>query len=88
MSIKKIAKIQPDSFEFSQKNLFEVEKEIKKYPKDRKASAIIALLYLVQKQNNNWIPLQAIKYVAKLIGVPYMQAVSYTHLTLPTNREV
>ena len=73
MSIKKISKIQPKSFEFSKDNLQEAENEIKKYPKDRKASAVLALLYLVQKQNDNWIPLAAIKYVAKLLGVPYIQ---------------
>ena len=73
MSIKKISKIQPESFEFSKDNLLEAEKEIKKYPKDRKASAILALLFLVQKQNDNWLPLAAIKYVAKFLGVPYIQ---------------
>ena len=73
MTIKKISKAQPESFKFSQENLLEAEKEIKKYPKDRKASAILALLYLVQKQNDNWIPIAAIKYVAKLLGVPYVQ---------------
>ena len=73
MSIKKISKIQPESFEFSKDNLQEAEKEIKKYPKDKKASAVLALLYLVQKQNDNWIPLAAIKYVAKLLGIPYIQ---------------
>ena len=73
MTIKKISKIQPDFFEFSKENLLEVEKEIQKYPKTRKASATLALLYLVQKQNDNWIPIPAIAYVAKLLGVPYMQ---------------
>ncbi len=73
MTIKKISKIQPDFFEFSKDNLLEAEKEIQKYPKDRKTSAILALLYLVQKQNDNWIPMPAIKYVAKLLGAPYMQ---------------
>ena len=73
MSIKKISNIQPESFEFSKENLLEAEKEIKKYPKDRKASAILALLFLVQKQNDNWLPLAAIKYVAKFLGVPYIQ---------------
>ena len=73
MSIKKISKVQPESFEFSKDNLQEVENEIKKYPNDRKASAVLALLYLVQKQHENWIPLAAIKYVAKLLNIPYMQ---------------
>ena len=73
MSIKKISNIQPKSFEFLKDNLLEAEKEIKKYPKDRKASAVLALLYLVQKQNDNWIPLAAIKYVAKFLSISYIQ---------------
>ena len=73
MSIKKVSKIQPESFEFSKDNLIEAENEIKKYPKDRKASAILALLFLVHKQNDNWIPLAAIKYVGKFLDLPYMQ---------------
>ncbi len=73
MSIKKISENQPKSFEFSEENYKEAEKEIKKYPQNRKASAVLSLLYLVQKQNNNWIPLVAISYVAKLLNVPYIQ---------------
>ena len=56
MTIKKISEIQPKFFEFSTDNLYKAELEVKKYPKDRRASAVLALLYLVQKQNHNWIP--------------------------------
>ena len=73
MSIKKISETQPESFEFSQDNLQEAENIIKKYPKNKKASAVLALLYLVQKQHDNWIPLAAIKYVAKFLEIPYIQ---------------
>ena len=73
MSVKKISKIQPENFKFSEANLKEAEKEIKKYPKNRKASAVLPLLYLVQKQNENWIPISAIKYVAKILEVPYIK---------------
>ena len=73
MSIKKISETQPESFEFSKDNLQEAENIIKKYPKNRKASAVLALLYLVQKQHDNWIPLAAIKYVAKFLEIPYIQ---------------
>ena len=73
MSIKKISETQPESFEFSQDSLQEAENIIKKYPKNRKASAVLALLYLVQKQHDNWIPLEAIKYVAKFLEIPYIQ---------------
>jgi len=73
MSIKKIFETQPESFEFSKDNLQEAENIIKQYPKNRKASAVLALLYLVQKQHDNWIPLAAIKYVAKFLEIPYIQ---------------
>ena len=73
MSLKKISSVQPETFEFSNENYNKAENEIKKYPKGKKASAVIALLYLVQKQNDNWIPLAAIKYVAKFLDISYMQ---------------
>ena len=73
MSIKKISKVQPKLFEFNENNLNKVKKEIKKYPKERKSSAVLSLLYLVQNQHNNWIPLVAIKYVAQLLNMPYIK---------------
>jgi len=73
MSFKKISKTQPANFIFDEDNLIEANKEIKKYPKERKASAVMTLLYLAQKQNSNWIPLAAIKYIAKLLEMPYIK---------------
>jgi len=73
MSIKKISKLQPETFAFSKDNFQNAEKEIKKYPKERKASAVLSLLLLVQKQNENWIPLAALKYVSKLLDISYIQ---------------
>ena len=78
MSIKKISETQPESFEFSKDNLQDAENIIKQYPKNRKASAVLALLYLVQKQHDNWIPLAAIKYVAKFLEIPYIQVYEVT----------
>ena len=73
MSIKKISKEQPDKFEFTLDNLEKARKVIKKYPNGKQQSAVMALLYLVQKQNNNWIPLAAIKYIGKLLEMPYIK---------------
>ena len=73
MSLKKISKVQPELFEFTTENLQKAKEEIKKYPKQRKASAVISLLYLVQNQNDNWIPLSAIKYVAALLDMAYIK---------------
>ena len=78
MSIKKVYETQPKSFEFSQDNLQKAENIIKQYPKNKKASAVLALLYLVQKQHDNWIPLAAIKYVAKFLEIPYIQVYEVT----------
>jgi NADH-quinone oxidoreductase E subunit len=73
MSIKKISKVQPEIFEFNEENFQKAKNEIKKYPKNRKASAVMSLLFLAQKQNSNWIPLSAIKYIANLLSVSYIQ---------------
>ena len=73
MSIKKISKEQPDKFEFTSDNLEKARKVIKKYPDGKQQSAVMPLLYLVQKQNNNWIPLAAIKYIGKLLEMPYIK---------------
>ena len=73
MNVKKISKEQPDIFEFNSENLLVVKKIIESYPKGKQQSAVMALLYLVQRQNNNWIPLVAMKYIANLLEMPYIK---------------
>jgi len=73
MTIKKISKEQPDTFEFSAENMIVTKKIIKNYPEGKQQSAVMALLYLVQKQNNNWVPLAAMKYIAKILEMPYIK---------------
>ena len=73
MSIKKISKEQPENFEFNSENLELSKKIINKYPIGKQQSAVMPLLYLVQKQNNNWIPLVGMKYVAKMLKIPYIR---------------
>ncbi len=73
MSIKKISKVQPELFEFTKENLNKANYEIKKYPKGKKASAVLALLYIAQNQNENWIPLSAIRYIGRLLDMPYIK---------------
>tara|TARA_B100001248_G_scaffold166336_1_gene125846 strand:- start:181 stop:789 length:609 start_codon:yes stop_codon:yes gene_type:complete len=73
MSLKRPAKDQPQSFEFNSSSLDAANKIISQYPKEKKQSAVMALLYIAQKQNNNWIPLVAMKYVAKFLDMPYIK---------------
>ena len=72
MSLKKVSKEQPDKFEFSNENLNLAKKIVLNYPVGKKKSAVMALLYLAQKQNNNWIPLAAMKYIAKYLEISYI----------------
>tara|TARA_Y100000817_G_scaffold29214_1_gene20545 strand:- start:139 stop:747 length:609 start_codon:yes stop_codon:yes gene_type:complete len=73
MSIKKISKNQPEKFEFSENNLNIVNKIIKNYPTGKQQSTVMALLYLAQNQNDNWIPLAAMKHIAKTLNMPYIK---------------
>jgi len=73
MSMKKISKEQPNIFEFNKKNLETAKKVISNYPEDRQQSAVMSLLYLAQRQNDNWIPLVAMKYIAKFLDMPYIK---------------
>jgi len=73
MSLKKISKEQPLDFKFNDKNLKEAQKIIKNYPKGKQQSAVMPLLYLAQKQNDNWLPLVAMKYIAKFLTMPYIK---------------
>tara|TARA_Y100000817_G_scaffold292878_1_gene265417 strand:- start:39 stop:647 length:609 start_codon:yes stop_codon:yes gene_type:complete len=73
MSLKKISKDQPDNFKFNGKSLNNAEKIISNYPKGKQQSAVMALLYIAQRQNDNWIPLSAMKYIAKMLNMPYIK---------------
>ncbi len=73
MSIKKISKEQPEKFEFDKNNTELAKKIIQNYPEGKQQSAVMALLYLAQKQNDNWIPLSAMKYIAKFLEMPYIK---------------
>ena len=73
MSLKKIYKEQPEKFEFTAINFEVVKKIIQNYPEGKQQSAVMSLLFLAQRQNNNWIPLAAIKYIAKFLDMPYVK---------------
>ena len=73
MSLKKISKDQPEKFEFNLQNLEAAKRILSNYPKGKEKSAVMALLYIAQRQNNNWIPLSAIKYIAKFLNMPYIK---------------
>ncbi|HVZ29634.1 MAG TPA: NADH-quinone oxidoreductase subunit NuoE [Asticcacaulis sp.] len=68
MSLRRLAKEQPSSFAFSKATLEKVNWWIAKYPESRRQSAVIPILWLVQKQEG-WVSEPAITVVAKLLGM-------------------
>ena len=73
MSLRRPSKEQPEMFEFNTDSLKAAEIILAKYPKDKKQSAVMPLLYIAQRQNSNWIPLAAMKYIGKFLDMPYIK---------------
>ena len=73
MSLKRPAKDQPDNFEFNSASLKAAKEIISNYPDGKQQSAVMALLYIAQRQNNNWIPLAAMKCIAQFLDMPYIK---------------
>ena len=77
---------QPNSFEFAPATMKRAQAEIAKYPDIRKASAVMPLLDLAQRQNDGWLPRAAMDYVAGLLEMPrirvYEVATFYTMYNL------
>ena len=72
MSLKKVHDDQPKDFKFSEENQKKASEILKRYPEKNKKSAVMPFLYLAKRQNSTWIPLAAMKYIAKLLSIPYI----------------
>ena len=85
MSVRRLAANQPDSFAFSAESLKQVKAWIARFPEGRQQSAVIPLLWLVQKQQG-WVSEPAIRVVAETLGMPvirvYEVATFYTMFML------
>lgn len=57
-------------FEFTPENLKKAKEAISKYPDGRQKSAVMPLLDLAQRQNNNYISQEIIEYIAKMLDLP------------------
>lgn len=90
MSVRRLSVQQPDSFAFSKESEEKVRFWLNKYPEERKASAVIPLLWIVQKQEN-WIPEPAMRQIAERLEMPYIRvyevATFYTMFNLAPTGE-
>ena len=72
MSVRRLAKEQPASFAFSKATKAKADWWISKYPDNRRQSAVIPILWLVQKQEG-WVSEPAIRAIGELLGMPYIR---------------
>jgi len=72
MSVRRLAKEQPASFAFSADTTAKAEWWIKKYPDGRRQSAVIPILWLVQKQEG-WVSEPAIRAIAELLDMAFIR---------------
>ncbi|HEY2179225.1 MAG TPA: NADH-quinone oxidoreductase subunit NuoE [Caulobacteraceae bacterium] len=72
MSVRRLAARQPESFEFTPRSLAAAREWIARFPTGRAASAVIPVLWLVQKQEG-WVPEPALRVVADLLEMPVIR---------------
>jgi len=85
VSVRRLAANQPDSFAFSAESLKQGKAWIARFPEGRQQSAVIPMLWIVQKQQG-WVSEPAIRVVAEILGMPvirvYEVATFYTMFML------
>ena len=72
MSVRRLAAEQPDHFAFSDDAMRQARWWLAKYPTERKASAVIPLMWLVQKQEG-WVSEPAIRALAEMLSMPVIR---------------
>ncbi|GGK53318.1 NADH-quinone oxidoreductase subunit NuoE [Salinarimonas ramus] len=75
MAVRRLAPdaVQPKSFAFTPETEAWLVEQVRKYPEGRQASAVIPLLWRVQKDCGNWLPQKAIEAVAERLAMPYIR---------------
>ena len=73
MTVRRLNPEQPADFALTPENLEWANAQIAKYPEGRQASAVIPILWRAQEQHDGWLPEPAIRYVADLLGMPYIR---------------
>lgn len=62
-----------EAFSFTPENLEWAKGQLAKYPTTRRESAVMPLLYKAQEQNNGWVSIPVMEYVADFLDMPYIR---------------
>ncbi len=72
MSVRRLSPNQPASFAFSPATLKAAKAWMENFPPGRQQSAVVPILWLVQKQEG-WVSEPAIRAIGQLLGMPYIR---------------
>lgn len=72
MSIRRLAANQPASFTFSPETMEKAQWWMAKYPEGKQQSAVVPILWLIQKQEG-WVPEPALRATAELLNMPVIR---------------
>jgi len=72
VSVRRLSPDQPESFAFSAETLKKAKAWIANFPAGKQQSAVVPILWLVQKQEG-WVSEPAIRAVAELLGMPVIR---------------
>lgn len=75
------------AFTFDADSIIEARNEIAKYPDNRKQSAVMALLYIAQRNNDGWLSIDAMNYVADFLSMPRIKVYEIAHFYTMFNTE-
>ena len=65
--------VEETPFEFTEENYEKIKEKLSHFPENYKHSACIPVLFIAQKQNNNFLTLSAMNKVAKVLEMEPMQ---------------
>jgi NADH-quinone oxidoreductase subunit E len=69
LSLRRLAPEQPKSFAFTPENQAWAQKQIKKYPEGRQASAIVPILWRAQEQNGGHVTEPMMRVIGEMLGL-------------------
>ena len=74
-------------WDFTPENYSRIESVLAKYPPEYRASGIMPILDLAQRQNDNWIPLAAMNKIAQILECAPMRVYEVASFYTMYNRE-
>ena len=74
MSVRRLDPVQPTAaFKFNAENASWAKKTIAQYPPGKQASAVIAVLWRAQEQNDGWVSRPAMEYVSQMLNMAFIR---------------